>query len=219
MKRITLWLTATLSTVLVFAQSETVRLEAIPFPLRWDNSPVSFKQDGQVLTITAGEKSDMFRDPSATYNTDNAPKLMFRPDSNFVLTAAVAHDFASKWDGAALVVRSDSINWVKFCFERDYTGANRIVSVVTKNISDDCNSVSLKGKKVYLKMAKAGKTLTLYVSENGKKWLLVRHFQMELKPGFEAGFLAQSPDGPGCTAIFSEITYSSRKISDPYLGE
>ncbi len=208
-----------LATAFVFAQPETVRLEAIPFPLRWDNSPVSFKQDGQMLTITAGEKSDMFRDPSATYNTDNAPKLMFRPDSNFVLTAAVSHDFTSKWDGAALVVRSDSINWVKFCFEKDYTGAHRIVSVVTKNISDDCNSVAMKGKKVYLKIAKAGKTLTLYVSENGKKWLLVRHFQMELKPGFEAGFLAQSPDGPGCTAIFSEITYSSRKISDPYLGE
>ncbi|HXB91992.1 MAG TPA: DUF1349 domain-containing protein [Puia sp.] len=29
----------------------------------------------------------MFRDPNVTYNTDNAPKLLFLADSNFVLIA------------------------------------------------------------------------------------------------------------------------------------
>jgi Uncharacterized conserved protein len=74
----------------------------------------------------------MFRDPNVTYNTDNAPKLLFRPDNNFVLIASIEHSFSSKWDGGAIVLMQDSLNWIKFCFEKDYTGAKRVVSVVTK---------------------------------------------------------------------------------------
>lgn len=82
-------------------------------------------------------KSDMYRDPNVTYNTDNAPKLLFRPDADFIFTTSIEHAFANKWDAGAIVLKQDSLNWVKFCFERDYTGANRVVSVVTKDISDD----------------------------------------------------------------------------------
>jgi hypothetical protein len=154
-----------------------------------------------------------------TYNTDNAPKLLFRPDSNFVLTVAIEHAFASKWDGGALVLKSDSLHWVKFCFEKDYTGAHRVVSVVTNNISDDCNSVSIRGNKVFYKIAKADNVITLYYSLDGRRWLLVRHFQFDAKPGFTLGFLAQSPTGQQCTVHFSQIRYRAVKIKDPYLGE
>ena len=44
----------------------------------------------------------MFRDPNVTYNTDNAPKLMFQPDDNFVLSASIQHAFLNKWDGGAM---------------------------------------------------------------------------------------------------------------------
>ena len=50
------------------------------------------------LIIVAGEKTDMFRDPNVTYNTDNAPKLLFKADEDFVLSAAIEHSFANKWD-------------------------------------------------------------------------------------------------------------------------
>jgi regulation of enolase protein 1 (concanavalin A-like superfamily) len=67
-------------------------------------------------------------------------------------------------------------------------------------------------------MAKAGNVITLYSSVDGLKWLLVRHFQFETKPGFTLGFLAQSPTGKRCTAKFSHIKYEARKIKDPYEG-
>lgn len=171
------------------------------------------------MNITAGEKTDMFRDPNVTYNTDNAPKLLFEADPDFVLSAAIEHTFTNKWDGGAIVLKSDSINWIKFCFEKDYTGARRVVSVVTKNISDDSNSIELPTNKAYFKMAKAGNVVTLYCSTNGKKWLLIRHFQFDAKPGFRVGFLAQSPTGTKCEATFSEIRYEKKKIKDPYQGE
>ena len=203
----------------LYAKAQSPSLPSIPHPLSWENVPKDFRVSGNSLSITAGEKTDMFRDPNVTYNTDNAPKLMFRPDEHFVLTVAVEHAFDSKWDGGAIVLKQDSLNWVKFCFEKDYTGARRVVSVVTKNVSDDCNSVSLKSDRVYFKMAKADTVITLYYAEDGKNWFLVRHLQFDAQPGFRVGFLAQSPTGKQCTVRFSDIRYEAKKIKDPYLGE
>jgi len=198
---------------------DSVRLKAIPRQLYWENKPLAFTNSGNSCTIVAGEKTDMFRDPNVTYNTDNAPKLLFRSDSNFVLTASVSHPFVSKWDGGAVVLKEDSLHWVKFCFEKDYTGARRVVSVVTNDISDDCNSAAISGNKVFYKVAKAGNVVTLYYSLDGQKWFLVRHFQVRTEGPLEVGFLAQSPTGKKCTVQFGQITYSSRKIQDPYSGE
>lgn len=201
------------------AFSQDIKIKSIPHALFWENKPVQSEIHETQVKIIAGEKTDMFRDPNATYNTDNAPKLLFRPDGNFVFSTAIEHNFVSKWDGGAIVIRSDSVNWIKFCFEKDYTGAKRIVSVVTKNISDDCNSLELTGNKVYYKVAKADNVFTLYYSNDGKKWFLIRHFQFEVKPGFTLGFLAQSPEGSKCEVTFSDIHYEAKKIKDPYTGE
>lgn len=203
----------------LLAQDTSLNIPSIPHTLFWENTPDKYSIEGNELTIIAGEKTDMFRDPNVTYNTDNAPKLLFKPADNFILIASIEHSFANKWDGGALVIKSDSLNWVKFCFEKDYTGARRVVSVVTKNVSDDCNSVEISGDKAFYKIAKADNVITLYYSSDGVKWFLVRHLQFDLKPGFKVGFLAQSPTGTKCEVTFSDIRYEARKIKDPYTGE
>lgn len=209
-----------LTNVVVSAQQTAPPLiDGIPHPLFWENKPEKFSYQNGVLTIVAGAETDMFRDPNVTYNTDNAPKLLFHPDRDFILSARIEHAFDSKWDGGAIVLKNDSLNWIKFCFERDYTGARRVVSVVTKNISDDSNSIEIRKDWVYFKIAKAGKVITLYCSENGRRWLLVRHFQFDAAPDVSVGFLAQSPTGKRCTVRFSEIKYEARAIKDPYLGD
>ncbi len=49
------------------------------------------------------------------------------------------------------------------------TGAHRVVSVVTNDISDDCNSVKLKQNDIYYKMAKAENVIALYFSTDSAK--------------------------------------------------
>lgn len=204
----------------LYAQkNDSLKIAAISKWMKWDNRPKNFAVDNSTIIITAGEKTDMFRDPNVTYNTDNAPKLLFEADNNFVFTAAVEHAFASKWDGGALVLKQDSLNWVKCCFEKDYTGARRLVTVVTKGISDDCNSVAINSNKVYFKVAKADNVITLYYSLTGSNWFLIRHFTFDTNGTLKAGFLAQSPTGKACKVRFSNIQYEKKKIKDPYLGE
>jgi len=202
------------------AQSnDSVRLSFLPRALFWENAPLAFQTANNSFTIDAGEKTDMFRDPNVAYNTDNAPKLLLIADSNFVLTAAIHHDFVNKWDGGAIVLKADSLNWIKFCFEKDYTGQKRVVSVVTKGISDDCNSAAATANTIYYKIAKAGNVITLYYSANARDWFLIRHLQFDSTAPLKLGFLAQSPTGRHCHVTFSDIHYSTRKIADPYLGE
>jgi len=201
------------------AQENSLKIAGIPHQLAWENQPLKFSIKDDALTIVAGRETDMFRDPNVTYNTDNAPKLLFKADSNFILSVAIEHAFAHKWDGGAIVIKQDSLNWIKFCFEKDYTGARRVVSVVTKDISDDCNSVEISNNKVYYKVAKAGNVITLYYSSDNKKWFLIRHLQFNTNKALQVGFLAQSPTGDRCEVKFSQIRYQVRKIKDPYLGE
>ncbi len=203
----------------VSQKKDSLFFGSIPKLLVWENKPKDFYINKSSIVIVSGEKTDMFRDPNVTYNTDNAPKLMFKADSNFVLSAAVEHDFISKWDGGALVLKLDSLNWVKCCFEKDYTGARRVVTVVTKGISDDCNSVEVKSNKVYFKLAKANNVITIYYSLNGSKWFLIRHFTFDAHDNLKVGFLSQSPTGKECRVKFSEINYVVKKIKDPYIGE
>ena len=202
----------------LYAQG-SVKFSGITHPLSWTNKAISYKTNPESIFIEAGEKTDMFRDPNVTYNTDNAPRLSFTADLNFVLTAEIHHDFISKWDGGAIVLEADKMNWIKFCFEKDYTGMHRVVSVVTKDISDDCNSVAIAGNDVYYKIAKANNVITLYYSADGKKWFLIRHLQFNTSKPIKLGFMAQSPTGKNCKVTFSHITYSTKKIKDPYTGE
>jgi len=201
------------------AQNKAVKYKSIPFPMNWENTPVTYTIKGPVLTIEAGAKTDMFRDPNVTYNTDNAPKLFFTPDDDFVLTARIQHAFTYKWDGGAIVLKADGLHWIKFCFEKDYTGIHRVVSVVTNDISDDCNSLPITANFVYYKIAKAANVITLYCSGDGKKWYLVRHLQFNSKGPLHLGFMAQSPTGTHNSVTFSDVTYQHKKIKDPYTGE
>jgi regulation of enolase protein 1 (concanavalin A-like superfamily) len=204
----------------VFAQQkDSLKITAIPKWLKWENKPAKYNINNSTITIFSGEKTDMFRDPNVTYNTDNAPKLLFEADTNFIISASIEHNFLSKWDGGALVLKMDSLNWVKCCFEKDYTGARRIVTVVTKGISDDCNSVKINSNKVYFKIAKADNVITIYYSLTGANWFLIRHFTFDTNEKLKVGFLAQSPTGKECKVKFSEIKYERKKIKDPYIGE
>ena len=42
---------------------------------------------------------------------------------------------------------------------------------------------------------------------NGAYWQLLRYFTLGEASGARVGFLAQSPMGAGCTAVFDWVTY------------
>ena len=198
---------------------ETIQLEAIPAALYWINPPMDFATDGKAaLTITAGEKIDMFNDPQGVEILNNSPRLLFEPQGNFTLSAKIQVNFQAAFDAGTLLLYADEEHWAKFAFESSPEKPT-VVSVVTRGRSDDCNSTVIDGNQVYLRLARVGAAFGLHYSLDSEYWHFVRLFNMGELKNYAIGFSAQSPTGAGCTASFSEITYTNRLLEDLRNGE
>ncbi len=79
--------------------------------------------------------------------------------------------------------------------------------MVTHGISDDSNSFATDGGPLWLRITRSGRVWAFHVSADGAYWDLVRYFSVGEGSGARIGFLAQSPMGHGCTAVFEAISY------------
>ncbi len=196
----------------------TFRLVNIPTALDWLNQPLDWRidPDGD-LTLMAGSKTDWFIDPAGGSATCNAPGALFvPPDQDVLLSARVRVSFAADFDAGVLAVYVRDDLWAKLCFEFSPQHQPMIVSVVTRGVSDDCNSVPIAGPEVYLRVTRRGHTFAFHYSHDGRWWHLVRYFSLAAAEteSERLGFVAQSPTGEGCTAVFAEIAYLPRTLQD-----
>jgi len=201
---------------LAFGQT-TLSIAGLPGPLNWQNTPRSWNIDSKnVLSISARLKTDWFVDPFDGSVANSAPILLFTPGSDYVLSARVTVKFASKWDAGALMVMGDDHHWAKLSFEFSPDRKPTLVTVVTRGLSDDCNSMNLTEDSVYLRIAKSGRTYVFYFSTDGQNWQILRTFSLDTELPVRAGFESQSPAGPGAVAEFSTITYDPHGIGNIY---
>lgn len=194
-------------------------LDAVPAALHWHNPAAGWKVDAGALTISAAEKTDLFHDPEGSARVDNAPRLLFKPEEHFTLSALVKVAFGATFDAGVLLLYEHADSWAKLCFEVFPQGRPGIVSVVTKGRSDDCNSVFVQSDQVYLRVAKLDGAFAFHHSTDAKFWRLGRYFSLDNPAQTLAGFSVQAPTGDSCTATFSEIRYEARKLGDIRSGE
>ena len=196
-------------------------LPAIPGELQWKNHPLDWKvEPGPNLSILAGESTDLFIDPAGTLAKDNAPAALFvPPDEDFLLSARVTVEFASAFDAGVLQVRERDDLWAKLCFEYSPQGQPMIVSVVTRGVSDDCNSVPIQDQTVFLRVARNVQTFAFHYSLDGRYWHMVRYFTLGKLGALRVGLSSQSPTGQRCRAVFSEISYRAGALKDNRNGE
>jgi uncharacterized protein len=196
-------------------------LSSIPAPMVWKNRPSeSTSAAGQQISITAGADSDWFIHPAGEQVRSNAPIALFAPpDHAFRLQARVTVEFAATYDAGTLFVYAHDALWAKLCFEYSPQQQPMIVSVVTRGVSDDCNSVGVEGNSVYLRVYRHGGVLAFHYSLDGHYWHFVRHFSLGDSGQLQIGFSSQSPTGQGCKASFTEIRYAPGTLSDLRNGE
>lgn len=196
------------------------KIPTLPTDLHWKNSPVSWAVEGaDGLQIEAGPISDWFIDPAGAAVKDDAPVALFAPGAGeFTLQARVTVDFAATFDAGVLMLYSQADLWAKLCFEFSPQGQPMIVSVVTRGVSDDCNSTIISGNQVYVRLARLKQAIAFHYSTDGAYWHLVRYFSLGGADPLWAGFSAQSPTGPGCRVHFAEIAYRPVPLTDLRSG-
>lgn len=191
-------------------------VKTIPYTLNEFNSPlnVEFKNDSVVI-ITSRGKTNLFNSPGDNYYKQDAPMLLFHPDSNFIFSAKIEADLKEVYDVAALVLYQDKDLWAKLCFENSIDKKATVVSVVTNRYSDDCNSIEIAAKYVYLSIAKKGDELSFHFSTDKINWHLVRHFRMGFsKNDLMIGFAAHCSRGDKFSAEFSDIKYLNNGLKN-----
>ena len=188
--------------------------------LHWLGRPAGAQSRDGGLALAAGPRTDWFVDPSGiAAPVATAPALVGRPSGDFQLSARVAVEFAATFDAGALVLYAHERAWAKLCLEYSPQLEPVVVSVVTRDLSDDCNSFVVEAGHIWLRVARIGRKLAFHASNDGSAWVLVRHFALEPSDALLVGFEAQSPLGEGCRAFFTDIRYEAKTLADIRSGE
>jgi regulation of enolase protein 1 (concanavalin A-like superfamily) len=207
-----------------FSQSKAsktdVKISSVPFPFSWDTEPVSYKVNGNSISIQAGKETDLYSFVDGTYYINNAPKLLFTPDTAFIFSASIKPDFKNIYDGGAILVYSNAENWAKVLFEKHEDGSVGLgISLVKNKRGDDSYHGVVTGSEVFVKVVRAGKVFCFYSSTDGKTWRILRTFPYEEFSNMRIGFYAQSPKGQTCTVAFNNIQYKGVAFKDFFTGE
>jgi len=207
--------------------SDRVQIAAVPMTLTWDPAPRAWELTvPNTLTVQAGPGTDLFSDPAGNPPVATAPKALgIPPSGDFILSARLSVEFTSTFDAGVLLVYAAADSWAKLCFEYSPAGEPTVVTVVTRGVSDDCNSFTVAGNHVWLRIARIGRTFAFHAAlprdTEPLRWNLVRYFtldtpstRLEAREEVHVGFLAQSPTGDGCRVTFSDITFHQRTVTD-----
>jgi regulation of enolase protein 1 (concanavalin A-like superfamily) len=197
-----------------------VIIPGLPFPLMPDGSPACRHEvTDSALILTSAPKTDLFIDPAAPDGRrPDAGRLSgVPPEGDFTFSARVTVEFASQFDAGVLLVYAGDQHWAKLCFEFSPQSRPTAVTVVTRYASDDCNSFEIAGRALWLRVTRTGPAWAFHASTDGAWWRLLRYFSFYGGPPrgqVAVGFLAQSPTGQGCTAIFDHIRFAPGAPAD-----
>ena len=199
---------------------EQVTIAALPMPLRWVNEPESWSApNGASLLVAAGPRTDLFVDPQRAAEPKlDAPLLVGDPSGDFLLSARITVAFAETYDAGVLLLYASDSSWAKLCFEYSPQREPMVVSVVTRGLSDDCNSFVVDAATVWLRIARVGSAFAFHASTDGAKWSFIRHFALETGSEASVGFGAQSPKGEGCAVTFERIAFEDARLGDLRSG-
>lgn len=185
-----------------------------------DSGTVEVSDDAFVISTHA--KTDWFFHPTGKFQQSNVPSLFIETaDPVITLTAQVSVDFASTYDAGALFVQTAADQWAKLAYELSPQAIPTIVSVVTRQTSDDCDGPRVPGDTVWLRIHVRDNIVGFHFSEDGKFWRFMRTFALARSPGLpiKLGLAAQAPRGDGCRAVFRAVAVARDPIPDFRNGE
>lgn len=188
---------------------EQLVVESRPAPV-WSRS-------GTSVEVTALAGADLFVNPSVPpARRPSSGRVVAPVSGDFLFSARVAVDFSAAFDAGSLYVEYDDHRWFKLCLESSWAQQPTILSVVTRETSDDSSFVTIDGNSTYLRVARRAEGFAMHASGDGRHWELVRHFSIGVPSDapVKVGFLAQSPDGSGCHARFDHISLTRATLTN-----
>jgi len=194
----------------------------LPFPVI-ASQPGVWRRDEQAGAVIADAPAhtDLYINPAGEGGGDaesmlNAATLLGPPPTgDFQLSARVSVDFVAQYDAGVLLLWLDERHWAKFCFEFSPAAEPMVVSVVTRDHSDDANAFVVPDQSVWLRVSRVDHVYAFHASTDARTWRLIRVFTLgPVLDGHMIGFEAQSPTGDGCVVTFDRIRFTSERLGN-----
>jgi uncharacterized protein len=186
----------------------------LPLGLEWEIEPASWHVDGRALEVVAAGPTDNFVDPAGSVVALNGARaLAVAPRTDWQFSARVAVDFRADYDAGVLLLWSDERHFAKLCFERSPRGEAMVVSVVTRELSDDANAWIVDAGAVWLRISSVTDGVyAFHARGEDSPWDLVRYFALLGGGPMKYGVAAQAPVGTGCTVTFTQLAFSETRL-------
>jgi regulation of enolase protein 1 (concanavalin A-like superfamily) len=202
--------------------TDLIGVPQLPFPVTASHPRVWRRDEAaDAVVAVAPAHTDFYINPGGADSADaetmlNATTLLGPPPAgDFQFSARVSVDFQAQYDAGVLLLWADEKHWAKFCFEFSPASAPMVVSVVTRDVSDDANAFTVDDRTIWLRISRIDLAYACHASTDGLNWQLVRVFRLgDDTTGHRIGFEAQSPTGDGCTVTFDHITFTTRRLEE-----
>ena len=199
-----------------------MNLPELPFAVIPSHPELWRRDDVRAAVVAqAPGHTDFYVNPNAAGSSDassmsNAATLLgVPPAGDFQFRARVQVDFRAQFDAGVLFLWADEQHWAKFCFEFSPAGQPMVVSVVTRELSDDANAFVVPDRSVWLRVSRVDRVYAYHASLDATTWELVRVFHLgDNVAEHLVGLEAQSPTGEGCTVTFDQLSFSSERLVD-----
>ena len=170
--------------------------------------------DGNRITMCAKGGTNLFNGVSGTWKDTTFPYCYKPVQGDFMVQCKVTPAFGALYDLGALVVYENENKWMKFAFENADTGAPAIVSIVTRDTSDDCNGEPIRKPTVWLRICRRENMFAMHYSTDSERWKLARICRLEMQEEVMVGVSAQCPTGHGCNVNFEYFEVTENPYQD-----
>ena len=173
--------------------------------MHWLNEPPSWRADGNTISAQAGRKTDFWRKTHDSGVRDSGHFYYETVSGDFTASVKVSGQYADLYDQAGIMVRQDETTWLK-CGIEFVGGVQYASSVVTRDWSDWAIRPLPNPPAIWLRVARHGGTVEVYISLDGLKYEMIRQAYLTDEAALSVGLMFAAPAGNGFAVRFEDFT-------------
>lgn len=174
--------------------------------MNWLNEPPQYKQQDNVITVTAAPKTDFWRQTHSNHIANNGHFYYQDMTGDFNMQVKIAGKYAALYDQAGLMVRLDDLNWMK-CGVEYFNDRQHASVVITRDFSDwSVLPLLANTPAIWLRVKRQANTLEVHYSLVGQNFTMMRQGYFPPNVPVQAGIMIAAPTGDGFTATFENLT-------------
>lgn len=171
---------------------------------KWLNSPATYIQTDEELTLETGSETDFWRDTLYSFRRDNGHAFLTGVPGDFTAHLTFKGDFQALYDQAGLMLRQDGAHWIKAGIEVS-DGVLNMSVVVTRESSDWSTFALPTVEQLHrLRITRKGTAVIVQFRNVASRWQLLRVANFPEGPA-QLGPIACSPQRSRLKVTFTEF--------------